>query len=82
MRSPPSAAAAVVLVVVMGLEREERRGGWMLKIHCVCSHINRLSSAIMAFTAIHPRISLDLKMGCFRFVSEGSLLRRQQEAGS
>lgn len=82
MRSPPSAAAAaVVLVVVMGLERE-RRGGWMLKIHCVCSHINRLSSAIMAFTAIHPRISLDLKMGCFRFVSEGSLLRRQQEAGS
>lgn len=53
----------------------------MLKIHCVCSHINRLSSAIMAFTAIHPRISLDLKMGCFRFVSEGSLLRRQQEAG-
>ncbi len=74
MRSPPSAAAAavVVLVVVMGLERErERERGWMLKIYCVCSHIDSFASAILATPPMHPR-------RCGRFKDDLTLCVRYQ----
>lgn len=60
-----------------GAGERERERGWMLKIYCVCSHIDSFAFAILATPPMHPRrcgrFKDDLTL-CVRY-QWGSLLR-------